>query len=83
MTLLAHHWHPSCLSCTSCPPSTFLLPRHPSRLTELSIHYSICYLIYVSVWFVVYLTLSFLSDVVDRGGNMKAFGSLSPLIRRV
>ena len=27
-----------------------------------------------AVWFVVYLTLSFLLDAVDRGGNKTAFG---------
>ena len=44
MTLLAPYRHPS------CPfrlPSPFLLPCHLSRFTELSIHYSICYLICV------------------------------------
>lgn len=63
------------------PPSTpFLLPPHLSRFTELSIHYSICYLIVCAVWFVAYLTLSILSDVVDRSGNETAFGFLHPLL---
>lgn len=47
----------------------FLFHHHLSKPTELSIHYSISYLIVCAVWFVVYLNLSFLSHVVDRGGN--------------
>lgn len=33
-------------------------------------------ILFVPAWFVVYLTLSLLSDVVDRGGNETAFGFL-------
>ena len=63
------------------PPSTPpFLPRHLSRLTELSIHYSICYLIVCAVWFVVYLTLTLLSDVVDHSGNETTFGFSHPLL---
>jgi len=41
------------------------------------------YLCVLLAWFVVYLTLSFLSDVVDRGGNKTAFGFFTLVIRRV
>jgi len=72
--LLAPHRHPLYPSHPFHLPPPLLLPRRLSRPTELSIHYSICYLIVCAVWFVVYLNLSFLLDVVDRGGNKTAFG---------
>lgn len=71
--------HLALLALLSYPLPLCFTPRlsssiHLSRPTELSIHYNICYLIVRAVWFVVYLTLSFLSDVVDHGGNKTAFG---------
>ena len=58
------------------PPSPFHLPRHPSRSIELSIHYSICYLIVCAVWFVVYPTLSLVGHSGSWWKQKTAFGFL-------
>ena len=64
----------------SSPPPSFFLVICPGLLNY---RFTTVYVILFAcaVWFVVYLTLSFLLDVVDRSGNKTALDLLTPLFK--